>query len=153
MTEQEIDPPATRRTVVVSHLLPIHFSRDEHGSWSARWDEEISTQGVAISRYTAIGVRRLSGPVLFVGSPHVYVPPDERPAVEAAIAAAGIDCALVHLSPSVASRFCACAALHPLSSLERSPQAAPLSRRPVIGVSPSVRRPRLLQSHPVACPA
>ena len=69
------------------------------------WQEDISTQGVAISRYTAIGVRRLNGPVLFVGSPHIFVPPSERQAVEAAIAAAGIDCALVHLKPSVASRF------------------------------------------------
>ena len=98
-------PPEARRIVVVSHLLPIHLSRDVHGSWSARWDEEISTQGTAISRYTALGVRRLNNPVLFVGSPHIYVPPSERPAVEAAIAAAGIECALVHLKPSVASRF------------------------------------------------
>lgn len=97
--------PEVRRTVVVTHLLPIELTRSTDGSWSAHWDEEIATQGVAISRYAAIGVRRLSGPVLFVGSPSVYVPPDERPACEAAIAAAGIDCALVHLSPKVASRF------------------------------------------------
>ena len=97
--------PLDRRIVVVSHLLPIHLSKDMHGKWVARWDEEISTQGTAISRYTALGVRRLPNPVLFVGSPHIYVPPAERPAVEAAIAAAGIDCALVHLKPSVASRF------------------------------------------------
>ena len=45
------------------------------------WQEDISTQGVAISRYTAIGVRRLNGPVLFVGSPHIFVPPSERQAV------------------------------------------------------------------------
>ena len=103
MTDENEDGPP--RTVVVSHLLPIHLSRDATGQWSARWDEDISTQGVAISRYLALGVRQLNGPVLFVGSPSIYVPPSERPAVEAAIAAAGIDCALVHLSQRVASRF------------------------------------------------
>ena len=95
MPSADLDP--SRRIVVVSHLLPIHLSRDAAGVWSARWDEEISTQGTAISRYTALGVRRQQNPVLFVGSPHVYVPPEERSAVEAAIAEAGIDCALVHL--------------------------------------------------------
>ena len=59
----------------------------------------------AISRYMALGVRQLEGKYLFVGSPSVYVPPAERPAAEAAIAAAGLPCVLVHLDQTVARRF------------------------------------------------
>lgn len=98
-------PRPASRVVVVSHLLPVEVAKDANGRWSARWDEEISRPTVAISSYAALGVRRLPTPSLFVGSLKVFVPPSERAAVEAAIAAAGLNCAVVYHEPAVASRF------------------------------------------------
>lgn len=93
------------RTVVVSHLVPVFLERNPDGSWSARWDEEINKLETSISRYTALGVRGQPEECLFIGSPQVFVPKAERAAAEAAIEAAGINCVLVHLEPTVASRF------------------------------------------------
>lgn len=99
-------PRGPPRVVVVSHLLPITLHRHPTtGQWSARWDEEVGNPVTAISRYAALGVRRLERDYLFVGSPPLFIPKDERPAVEAAIAAAGLRCALVYLDPNVAGRF------------------------------------------------
>ena len=71
------------RVVVVSHLLPIHLEKSAQG-WIARWDEEVADPVTAISRYTALGVRRLGCPYLFIGSPPLFIPLSERPAVEEA---------------------------------------------------------------------
>ena len=95
-----------QRVVVVSHLLPIKLSKNAaSGEWSACWDEQIARPETAISRYSALGVRGLDTPCLFVGSPNVFVPEAERPVVEAAIEAAGISAAVVYVEKSVASRF------------------------------------------------
>ena len=93
------------RIVVVSHVLPVRLEKLE-GGWVASWDDEIARPEIAISRYTAIGVRRLQGvPCLFVGSPQVFVPRSERGAVDEAIRAAGLNCVCVYHEPSVESRF------------------------------------------------
>ena len=93
------------RIVVVSHMLPVKLEKLE-GGWVASWDDEIARPEIAISRYTAIGVRRLQGvPCLFVGSPQVFVPRSERGAVDDAIRAAGLNCVCVYHEPSVESRF------------------------------------------------
>ena len=59
----------------------------------------------AISRYTALGVRNQPGECVFIGSPNIFVPRSERDLVDAAIERAGLNCILVHLDPSTASRF------------------------------------------------
>lgn len=104
MTEASTSPTAAR-VVVASHLVPIHLERSSDGTWTAQWDEEINKFETAISRYTALGVRSLMSDCLFIGSPQIFVPRGERDAAQAAIDAAGINCVLVHLEPSVASRF------------------------------------------------
>ena len=104
MEETSLRPPS--RIVVVSHLLPITLSKDaDTGAWAACWDQEIARPETAISRYLALGVRGLDTPCLFVGSPSIFVPVEDRPAVEAAIEAAGIAAAVVYVEKSVASRF------------------------------------------------
>lgn len=95
-------PPS--RVVVVSHVLPILLEKSE-GCWIASWDEEVARPEIAITRYMAIGVRRLQVPCLFVGSLHTFVPRSERAAVNAAIEAAGLNCVCVYHEPSVESRF------------------------------------------------
>ena len=94
-----------RRVVVVSSLLPVILERTPEGNWSASWDEKVARPELAVSRYVAVGVRRLKVPSLFIGSPQCFVPRSERPAVEAAIAAAGLNVICVYHEPSVAHQF------------------------------------------------
>ena len=93
------------RVVVVSSLLPIILERTPEGNWSASWDEKVARPELAVSRYVAVGVRRLKVPSLFIGSPQCFVPRSERPAVEVAIAAAGLNVICVYHEPSVAHPF------------------------------------------------
>ena len=95
-----------RRVVVVSHSLPITLTKcASTGGWTAAWDREIARPETAISRYVSLGVRSLDTPVIFVGSPNIYVPVEERAAVEAAIESAGIAAVVVYVDKVVASRF------------------------------------------------
>ena len=94
-----------KRVVVVSSLLPIILERTTAGSWSASWDEKVARPELAVSRYVAVGVRRLKVPSLFIGSPQCFVPRSERQAVEVAIAEAGLNVICVYHEPSVAHHF------------------------------------------------
>ena len=96
-------PPT--RVIVVTNVLPVHLERDDEGRWTASWDEEIGRPESSLSRYLAIGVRKLDTPHVFVGSPECFVPKAERAAVEEAIAAAGLSCVCVYHEPGLAHRF------------------------------------------------
>ncbi|KAL1527321.1 hypothetical protein AB1Y20_015992 [Prymnesium parvum] len=99
-------PPASNplRVVVVSHVLPVRLEKSE-GLWIASWDEDLACPEVLVSRYMAVGVRRLRLPCLFIGSPHTFVPHSERSAVNDAIRTAGLHCVCVYHEPSVESNF------------------------------------------------
>ena len=94
-------PPEPTRVIVVTNVLPVHLERDDEGRWTASWDEEIGRPESSLSRYLAIGVRKLDTPHVFVGSPECFVPKAERAAVEEAIAAAGLSCVCVYHEVSV----------------------------------------------------
>ena len=98
-------PPEPTRVIVVTNVLPVHLERDDEGRWTASWDEEIGRPESSLSRYLAIGVRKLDTPHVFVGSPECFVPKAERAAVEEAIAAAGLSCVCVYHEPGLAHRF------------------------------------------------
>lgn len=106
LEESDRPAPAHQRTVVVLHTLPIRLEKDPStGAWSASWDEDIYKLEVTISRYMALGIRNLSLPYFFIGGVTTFVPVSERQAVDAAIAAADLPVAIVHVEPSVASNY------------------------------------------------